>query len=77
MESNPLRENPVAGVLMVHHNVAHSIISGYRHKHGALSMVEKRKTEWLNNIDILYTLDSASLAFSKIEAKNIPAVTPI
>ena len=25
-------------------------------------------------IDILYTLDSA---FSKIEAKNIPAVTPI
>ena len=30
---------------------------------------------WVHIIDILYTLDGASL--SKIEAKNIPAVSPI
>jgi hypothetical protein len=34
------------------------------------------KPIWVGAIDILYTLDSASL-FSKIEAKNILAVTPI
>jgi hypothetical protein len=33
-------------------------------------------TPLVTPIDILYTLDSASL-LSKIEAKNIPAVTPI
>ena len=38
---------------------------------------ENAASQWVNPIDILYTLDSTSLFISKIEAKNIPAVTSI